>query len=88
MNVSKTLTESITKIIQELKNKKNDCFNSFKSKQKGSLQNLNTYNDLSKIKSLAILLIDKNANKFGNKTNNNVTKNYIYSKINNKNKIN
>ena len=36
MNVSKTLTESITKIIQELKNKKNDCFTSLKSKQKDS----------------------------------------------------
>ena len=35
MNVSKTLTESITKIIQELKNKKNDSFTSIKSKQKG-----------------------------------------------------
>ena len=35
MNVSKTLIESITKIIQELKNKKNDCFTSIKSKQKG-----------------------------------------------------
>ena len=36
MNVNKTLNESITKIIQELKNKKNDCFTSLKSKQKGS----------------------------------------------------
>ena len=35
MNVNKILTVSITKIIQELKNKKNDCFTSFKSKQKG-----------------------------------------------------
>ena len=56
--------------------------------KKVSLQNINSYNNLSKVISLAILRINKNANKFGNKTNNDVTKNYINSKINNKNKIN